>query len=205
MNKLTFYNFVKYTTYPLTQICFRLKGIGRENIPRRGGFILATNHVSHLDPALAGYMCPRALNYMAKHSLFGNWFGNWLMTHLNVFPVRRGEADTESLKEAIRRLKRGGGLMVFPEGTRSLDGTLGKAKPGVSFLSAVAGVPIVPGFIKGTLQALPKGATRAKFLPVKVYFGKPFMPHFEKGKKDYQKAADEVLKRIADLQQKYGH
>lgn len=202
---MKFYYLAKYSTLPLVKILFRLKGFGRENVPRHGGFILATNHVSYLDPPLLGYACARALYYMGKRDLFQNrWFA-LLLRNVNVFPVRPDEADTESLREAIRKLKRGDGLVIFPEGTRSLDGTLGKAKPGVGFLSAVAGVPIVPGFIKGTLKALPRGASKVKFRPVKVYFGKPFMPHFGKGKKDYQKVADDVLKKIADLQQKYGY
>jgi 1-acyl-sn-glycerol-3-phosphate acyltransferase len=190
---------------PLVKILFRLKGFGKENLPRRGGFILATNHVSYLDPPLLGYACPRALYYMGKRDLFQNrWFA-LLLRNVNVFPVRPDEADMESLREAIRRLRQGDGLVILPEGTRSLDGTLGKAKPGVGFLSTLAKVPIIPGFVKGTLKAMPRGTNRIKPYPVKIYFGKPIAPHSGRGKKNYQKIADEVLKRIADLQRKYGN
>lgn len=182
---------------------FRIKGVNAENLPKRGGFILATNHVSYLDPFLSGYACPRPLNFMARQTLFRNWFFGWFLRAINVFPVRRGEGDMGSIREAVKRLKQGRGLMIFPEGTRSADGKLQEAKAGVGFLAVMAKVPIVPGFVKGTMEAMPRGTKKIKPHPVKVYFGKPFTPDF--GSKDYQKIADEILKRIDALKQEYGN
>ncbi|MFH1507040.1 MAG: lysophospholipid acyltransferase family protein [Candidatus Omnitrophota bacterium] len=162
----------RFFCWLVLKVFFGLKVKGAENIPRRGGFILAVNHVSYLDPAVAGVACSRLdLNYMAKKDLFSNPFMCWYMGKIQAFAVKRGTGDISAFKESFRRVKRGEGLLIFPEGTRQETGVLGKAEPGVGFLAAKLKVPVIPVYIKGTETILPKHAQRLRFNPIYVCIG----------------------------------
>lgn len=179
---------------------FRLKIYGLENIPKSGGFIVAGNHVSYLDPPVFGSSCPRALGYMARDTLFKPpWFA-WILHHSNVFPVRRGKADMGAIREAFRRLKDGTGLLIFPEGTRRTSHTVvtSDVEPGVGFLARRSGVPVVPAYCDGTDRALPRGSKKVRFVPVRAIFGPPII--FPKDNSMTDEAfAIELMRRIALL------
>ena len=155
----------------LLKIFFGLKVTGRKHVPAHGGFILACNHVSFLDPVVAGVGCPRPLHYMARQTLFKNIFFGTCLTHLNTFPVKRDSADIASLREAMRRVRLGEGLLVFPEGTRKKEGISGRTKGGAGFLASKLGVPIVPVYIQGTEKALPRGKKFPRLSKITVRFG----------------------------------
>src|SRR5471030_135232 len=112
---------IYYITYFLTKILswayFPYKAFQSRNIPRQGGFILASNHISNLDPVVLGICSVRRLNFMAKIELFHGLLG-FFLTNLGAFPVKRGEADFGAMKEALKRLKKGHGVLIFVEGTR---------------------------------------------------------------------------------------
>jgi 1-acyl-sn-glycerol-3-phosphate acyltransferase len=171
---------------------------GGKNIPKRGGFILACNHVSYLDPVIFGISCPRPLNYMARESLFENRLFGWLLARVNVFPIRRYSADIGAIKEALRRLKIGGGLLLFPEGTRSSDGRIGEGLEGVGFLARKSNSPVIPAFIKGTAEAMPKGAKFVKPARLTVVFG-PAMRFPEDDCVSDKARTDEIMRQIALL------
>lgn len=180
-----------------------LRIYGLENVPQKGGFILASNHVSYLDPPLLAVGCPRVLHFMARHSLFDNRIFGILLRMVNVFPVRRGEADIGALKEAIRFLRSGEGLLIFPEGTRSNTGEIQKGKRGIGYLAMAAGAPILPAYVKGTADALPRGARALKTTRVSVYFGKIIEPSRLKLSEEmivaYQEIADYIISEIKRL------
>lgn len=176
---------------------FRIKVEGAENIPKRGGFILASNHVSFLDPIILGVACPRRLNYMARHDLFSNRLFVKLLSLWGAFPVKRNSADLYALKEAMRRIKAGGGMVLFPEGTRSNTGALSdRTQAGVGFLAAKLKCPVIPAFIRGTEKALPKGARRISLTKIRVGFGKEIL--IERGL-PYQDISQIVMAGIKDL------
>lgn len=165
------YYVLRFISFLILKIFFRLEKKGTEHIPKRGGFIIASNHVSHVDPVVVGVACPRELSYMARHDLFFSRFLGWLLYNCHSFPVKRNSPDLSALKEAMRRVKRGRGLVIFPEGTRGTEGIPGEPQPGIGFLAAKLGVPVVPAFIKGTETALPKGAHRLRPSKIRVSFG----------------------------------
>jgi len=167
-----FYNFFRALAILILKAVFGLQVFDRENIPKKGGFILASNHTSYLDPIVLGAACSRKLNFMAKQELFSNAFFSWFISNLGSFPVKRKAADLLALKEAMRRIKKGGGLLLFPEGTRRFDGVSCEPHGGVGFLAAKLDVPVVPAFIRGTDSALPKGAKFMRPGQISVYFGK---------------------------------
>lgn len=151
---------------------FRLKIRGEHHVPKKGGFILAGNHVSFLDPPVFSATCPRPIHFMAKDTLFRNpLFGAWIRS-MHAFPLRRRAADLSALREAFKRLEKDG-LLIFPEGTRRVDGTVGKGFAGVGFLARKSGLPVVPAYAFGTDRAMPKDAKGIRLVPIKVVFGKP--------------------------------
>ncbi|MDD5729913.1 MAG: lysophospholipid acyltransferase family protein [Candidatus Omnitrophica bacterium] len=180
----------------LSKIFFRLSITGVENIPKKGGFILASNHVSYLDPLVVGASCRRKLGYMARHDLFlVPVLKDWLYA-VGAFPVKRGTADFSAMKEAMRRVKEGKGLLLFPEGKRMEEGQIGEPSAGIGFLAAKLGVPVIPAFIKGSEKALPK---HSKFIhphKISVCFGTQIP--IERGL-PYQDIAENIMKKIRQL------
>jgi 1-acyl-sn-glycerol-3-phosphate acyltransferase len=133
------------------RIYFRLQRIGREHIPAEGPVILASNHRSFFDPFVIGTMTRRPVYYMAKQELFG--YGrvvSWLLNALGAFPVDRGHGDQETIETAKVLLGRGEIVLMFPEGTRTRPGSLGKPKRGVGRMALETAAPVVPIAIIGT-------------------------------------------------------
>jgi glycerol-3-phosphate dehydrogenase (NAD(P)+) len=143
---------------------FRLRRLGREHIPG-GGVILAANHRSFLDPFLIGCCIGRPIYFVAKREMFKNPLLGWLLNCMGAFPVRRGEADEESVKTALALLERGRAVVMFPEGTRIRVGSLAKPKRGVGRLALQSGAAVVPIAITGSERA----RDGWKIKPVKVH------------------------------------
>jgi 1-acyl-sn-glycerol-3-phosphate acyltransferase len=170
---------------------------GKENIPKTGGFIVAANHVSYLDPLVIGISCPRRLSYMARHDLFTNPVFGGIIRNLGAFPVKRKTGDISALKEAFKRLREGKGLLIFPEGTRQTGGSMAEqAQPGIGFLAAKVNVPVIPVFVKGTDVSLPRGARFFHRARISVCFGRQIS--FER-RLPYQDIAQIILEGIRKI------
>ncbi len=144
------YSFLRNCARLFYIIVYHIHVIGGENIPReKGGYIIASNHVSNNDPPVVGITFKGKYTFMAKEELFHmNPIFTWLITKLGAFPVKRGAKDTSAIDRALESLKEGRIFVIFPEGTRSKDGTLGRAKSGVTLIAAQAKVPVVPVYVK---------------------------------------------------------
>lgn len=167
------YDLTKLLLWIAFRVGFDLEVHGQAHVPRRGAFIVASNHVSYLDPPVIGVSCPRQLSFMARSSLFQHfWLGAFLRS-VHVIPLRRGEGDLGAVREAVARLRRGEGVAIFPEGTRQLSGTLGSAKRGVGLLAEAAQAPVIPAVVSGTYEALPPTSARLRFhrAKIRVAFG----------------------------------
>ena len=192
------YAFARFIFWVSLKLLFRFNVKGKENVPSAGGFILAGNHVSYLDPIVFGVACPRKLNYMARDTLFRNPFAAWALRHANVFPLKRNSADLGAIKEALRRLRSGGGILLFPEGSRSIDGKVQEGLEGVGFLARKSALPVVPMFIKGTQVALPKKARRVRLAKIEVVFG-PAMTFPKEGVFLDRQITEAIMQRIVSL------
>ena len=181
-------------------LILRTRVIGAENIPKDGAFILAANHVSNWDPPFLGTFIDREVNYMGKEELFKNPFMAAICRGLHVFPVKRGAADKTAIKTAVKILKDGKCLGIFPEGTRSKTGKLGKAESGVSLIAAMTKAPIIPAAIVDTEKIFSK----EKFLPrLAVVYGKPMkFSGSTKDKEALANFAQEIMREIALLKDK---
>jgi 1-acyl-sn-glycerol-3-phosphate acyltransferase len=139
---------------------FRLAAQGTSNVPPKGGVLFITNHQSFLDPWLIGIPLRRQIHFMARDTLFKKGFLGWLLELLNCFPVRRGSADLHAIRTAIERLEQGRVVNIFPEGTRSQDGSIGALAPGVVLILNRVKTPfvVIPLLIDGAFEAWPRNS-----------------------------------------------
>ena len=167
---------VKFFTRILAAPTWQVRPFGEDNVPAAGGVLLASTHQSFLDPVLVAVCLYREIHFMARRSLFDiPGFGR-LIVALNAFPIDRDTRDVKGVKTAIERLKAGNALLVFPEGTRTVDGRIGPMKSGVRLLVERTAVPVVPVLIDGAHKVWPKGQA----LPgprgrIDIVFGRPFI------------------------------
>ena len=192
------------------RILFKLHVSGRENIPN-APYIVVSNHASLLDPPLVGIACKKKnkiVDFIAKEELFeGALLGCWTRAVNCIFVDRKG-MGVGAMKEAVRRLKAGRVVGIFPEGTRSENGSLQEGKRGVGFLIAKARVPVVPIYIEGSGEAFPKGKKVKKGSIIDVYIGKAIQPNdftdaLGSGKQTYELITNMVMERIAQQKEEY--
>jgi 1-acyl-sn-glycerol-3-phosphate acyltransferase len=159
----------------LAIVFFRIRVYGRENIPKEGGAVLASNHQSYLDPALIAAVINRPVYFLARKELFEvSIFFSWLIRSLNAIPLERRVFDSSGFRQTLNILKEGNLLVVFPEGTRTSDGKIGSVKKGISLLQTKTKVPLIPTLIKGAYENWPRrNKLPIKLASIKVYFNKP--------------------------------
>lgn len=141
---MSLYPFGKAVTYLFVRLAFKMKYEGLENIPDKQGFILASNHITALDPLFIAHKIPQSLHFMAKAELFRNKFIGLILRCVNAFPVDRGTGDASALEEAKRRIEGGGVFGIFVEGHRSPDGKPKRARSGVALIAGRTGSDILP-------------------------------------------------------------
>ena len=181
---------------------WRIKGV--ENVPKAGGLIVASNHLSLWDPPLIGCALPtsRKIHFMAKAELFSWPVFRWIIQELGAFPVRRGAADRNAIRTALGLVEAGGVFGIFPEGTRSKTGELGQPAPGMAMIALKAGAPIVPAAVIGTNKVFRDGHLFPRF---EVRFGKPIsLPEDRNNREAVEYVNTLVMHEIARLLQGEG-
>lgn len=182
-------------TRPL-RLIFGCKVLGAENLPLKGPVILASSHASNFDPLTLGISYPGVIRWMAKIEL---WFPilGWIMDKGGAFPVRRGEADRDAIRQAKELLEKGWVVGFFPQGTRTRGEDLGEGLPGVGMLAISSGVPVIPVRVKGNDRIFRRGW----FSRVTITVGEPVdlaMPKMSRGRA-YKEAARRIMSAIAEL------
>jgi 1-acyl-sn-glycerol-3-phosphate acyltransferase len=181
-------------------ICFRFRVVG--TVPRHGGLLIAANHASYLDIPLLGCGMRRRAWYLGRSDLFVPVLKG-ILQWLGWIPLRLGRLDRQAFDKAVDLIKEGKVVVIFPEGSRTLDGRLREAKPGLGMIVAQTGCPVVPAYLKGTFEVLPAGAKWPRFQPVTVRFGEPLIfsrpAENRETKKFYQDVSRTVMERIAAL------
>lgn len=163
------YYFCRFLVWLYMHIAYSLRYVGRKNIPKKTSVIYASNHRSYADPPLVGAGCRGKIAFMAKEELFENKAFALLIKTLGAFPVSRGKGDTAVIDTAVEKLNSKRSLMIFPEGTRSKDGKVGRGHSGAALIAAKSGCPIIPvGVVYGE-----KLRFRTK---LRVVYGEPIDP-----------------------------
>jgi 1-acyl-sn-glycerol-3-phosphate acyltransferase len=183
-------------------LAFRFEGRGMERVPAEGKLIVCPNHVSFLDPFVVGALLDRQLWYMARDTLFKNFVGP-LIRSVHAFPIKRGSVDRGAMQEFEDHVAAGHATLVFPEGTRSPDGQLQRAKAGSGMLiHRCKGAKVLPVRIFGAEKALPKGGG-FHFAKVRAAYGEPLDFEAERQlpaqRETYELIAQKVMDAIAAL------
>lgn len=197
--------FYKFATL-LIRLVLRINGglyvKGKDNTLVKGGVILASNHISYLDPPLIAAVLPRRATFMARKGLFNIPLLGWFISHY-AFPVDREKPLPSTMKEAVRRLKNGELIVMFPEGRRSETGELLPAKPGIGMIVSLSKAAVVPAFISGTNKALPVGAKWLRRAKISIIFGSPVdFSIIEEGDL-YKDISQKIMYAIGELKKRY--
>ncbi|CAM3442251.1 lysophospholipid acyltransferase family protein [Cytobacillus oceanisediminis] len=188
---MNLYSFAKAVVYGALKPVYRFEVIGREHFPSDGGVLLCSNHIDNLDPPVVGINAPRPVHFMAKEELFKVPGLGTILPHLNAFPVKRGMSDREALRKGLGTLKEGKVLGLFPEGTRSKTGQLGKGLAGAGFFALRSEAHVVPCAIIGPYKAFSK---------LKVVYGKPIeMKELRERKASAEETTEFIMAEIRKL------
>ncbi|MDR1534095.1 MAG: 1-acyl-sn-glycerol-3-phosphate acyltransferase [Planctomycetota bacterium] len=195
-----FYGFSRWCVRRLFACLGGLEVKGRENVPETGPLIVAANHASCLDPMLLGAALDRSLHFLARRTLFDIPGFGWLIRQNQAFPLEREGDSRDALRIFGRLLEQGRAVVMFPEGTRSRDGAMGEMRPGLGMLAARSLAPVLPAYIWGSFQSLP----RDRFLPrrhrFKVLLGPPVPPGREGSRLDRRRVNETFGQSIRGLE-----
>ncbi len=199
------YGLFHYIFRVIYDIAFRGEYAGVENLPKSGAFMIASNHASHLDPPIVGSLIPNQVCFFARKTLWKKGFASWWLDAVGTIPVDRdGGSDVNAIKRVIQALRNDKAIILFPEGTRSPDGNLQTAKPGVGLLACRTRVPVVPARIFGSFDAFGRDGKVRVPTPISVVYGPPILPADyddpSAGKERYQRASERIMARIAALE-----
>lgn len=173
--------------YPM----YRIKVIGKKNIPVEGPVIICSNHISNLDPPVVGITNDRNIYFLAKEELFENPLIGGILKKVHAFPIKRGMRDRNALRKGLDVLKDGHALGLFPEGSRQKNGEVGKGLAGAGFFALRSEATIVPCAIIGPYN---------RFQPLKVVYGEPIdMSEYREQKTSAQVVTDRIMEEIRQL------
>jgi len=193
----------------IARLFFSFRVLYPERMVEEGPLILASNHQSYFDPPLVGICSRRGVYYLARKTLLQIPLLGKLLPHINVILVDRDGNDMSALKSVIRTVKSGNAVVLFPEGTRSIDGNLQPAKAGIGLVIAKTRAPVQPVRIFGSYEAFPKGSDKISLPPITVVVGETIRfteadlnpsLHGNDERALYQSLSDRVMSAIAELQ-----
>ncbi|MFD1360574.1 lysophospholipid acyltransferase family protein [Lentibacillus salinarum] len=192
---MSLYKFAKTAVSAIVYPLYRIRVIGKNNIPENGPVIICSNHISNLDPPVVGITSPRDIYFMAKGELFEKPFLGKLLSGIQAFPVKRGMGDRNALRKGLKILENGNTLGLFPEGSRSKAGQLGKPLAGAGFFALRSNAVIVPCAIIGPYKVGGK---------LTVIYGEPMnMETYRQNKTSAKEAADAIMTEIRNLMENY--
>lgn len=193
--KMNFYQFARGVVASVFFPLYRIEVKGKEHFPKEGAVLLCSNHIDNLDPPTVGISAPRQVHFMAKEELFRVPVLGGIVRKVGSFPVKRGMSDREALRNGLNVLKDGGVLGLFPEGTRSKDGQLGKGLAGAGFFALRSNALVVPCAVIGTYKPFNK---------IKVFFGEPInLDPLRERKATAEEATELIMSKIAELLEKH--
>ncbi|AZB43356.1 1-acyl-sn-glycerol-3-phosphate acyltransferase [Bacillus sp. FJAT-42376] len=192
---MSLYQFGKNLVLVIFKPIYRMEVHGAENFPKEGSVLLCSNHIDNLDPPIVGACTPRMVHFMAKEELFKIPVLGKILIKVGAFPVKRGLSDREALRKGLKILKDGEVLGLFPEGTRSKDGKLGKGLAGAGFFALRSNALVVPCAVVGPYKP---------FRKVRIYFGEPLnVSEYRENKVSADEMTGVIMNKIGELLEKH--
>ena len=191
------YRFAYWVTRVIATVLFRAKIEGREHTPQKGGALICSNHQSYLDPFFVGMAFDRSVCFVARRTLFDNSILSKMMQWFDTISLDRDGLGLSGLKAILRRTKAGELILMFPEGTRTMDGSVGTIQPGFSLIARRTKVPIVPVAVDGAYEALPRNRKMIRLAKVAVCVGDPIDNQLAESLSEAELVA-ELTRRIKD-------
>ncbi len=177
LGRVAWWYFIHAVCFTWLVTCYRFRAWGLHNLPRRGPVLLLSNHQSYLDPIAIGVACHyRQCHAMARSTLFRNPVFGGLIRSMNATPIERGQADLAAIRRCIEVLRQGHALLLFPEGTRTPDGTTKPFASGTTLLIKRAMPQVVPVAVEGAYDVWPKGRAMRLTGQISIALGKPIQP-----------------------------
>ncbi len=199
--KAAWYWYMRWICKFFCILFFRVRSSGRDNVPKKGAFILVSNHQSYLDPIFCIGPLKRPSSCLARDSLFSNRLFGPLISSMNAIPVKLGEADMSAMRKALGKLKKGEGVCLFPEGTRTYDGKIAPLKPGLGLLCRRGDAVIVPVVIDGAFECWPRHKKLFSPGSISVCYGKAISAEQAKNMGD-KKLAEVLTDTMRQMQTK---
>ncbi|WP_339163058.1 lysophospholipid acyltransferase family protein [Siminovitchia sp. FSL W7-1587] len=188
---MKFYIFARTVVKGILKVLYRVEIKGIEHFPKSGGVLLCANHISNLDPPMVGITCPRPVSFMAKEELFKSPVLKWVLPHVRAFPVKRGMSDRGALRTGLKVLKEGHVIGLFPEGTRSKTGEVGKGLAGAGFFALRSEAAVLPCAIIGPYKPFGK---------ITVVYGPPIdFEEIRREKRSAEEATEVIMSHIKKL------
>lgn len=205
MENIYLYKIARLFFAIIAKTLFRFVSYGKENIPKKSGILIATNHKSYLDPVIIGIGAKRPVRYLARKTLFGNPIFGRLILSVGAIPIQRDGFSREGMGNAISIIKSGQALALFPEGTRNASDEFLEGKPGVGMVALKSMAIVVPGFIKGSDKILPRGAKFLRRGQISIRFGPPVnvddLRQGEYTKEKYIEAVRRIMEGIGKIRE----
>jgi len=186
----------------LARAALNFRVIHPEKLIEEGPALICANHVSFFDPPLISVSFQQEIHFLARRTLYSNPAARWIFPRVNVTPIDQDRASMAGLKTAIRLLLEGHRVLIFPEGSRSADGTIQPAAGGAGLVVAKTRVPVVPIRLFGAYEALPMGSAKPRFTTVTAVVGDPLHfpeAEFPSSREGYQAISDAIMARISSL------
>jgi 1-acyl-sn-glycerol-3-phosphate acyltransferase len=194
--------FLRFVIIPLVRLIWVKNVEGRENLLKNGAYIIAANHQSYLDFICLAGVWPGRVYFLAAEKFFFSRFWRPLVEYTGQIRVDRDSKDkSASMLAAAEYLKEGKIIAIFPQGTRSRDGLIGKTYTGVAKLANMSGVPVVPVGIRGAFELLPPQKRLPKFSRgIQIYIGEPLSFTYDvNDEKNHRQATDQIMAKVAAL------
>ena len=192
---MTFYAFARSVVSGIFKPLYRVEAVGLEHFPKEGGVLLCANHIHNFDPIIVGIMAPRPVHYMAKEEIFSVPVLGNIVRKCNAFPVKRGFNDREALRTGLKILKDGHVFGLFPEGTRSKNGELGKGLSGAGFFALRSTASVVPCAIIGPYRS---------FRKLKVVYGPPIdLDEMRREKASAEQVTELIMSKIDKIRKEH--
>ncbi len=197
-----FYWFIKALFYPFARLYLGMTREGMEHLPRHGAAIVVSNHVSYIDSILLGSASPRPIHFIVLQWMYDMLLIRWFYWGMETIPLRLDGQDSKGIKRAVKVLKKGRVLGIFPEGSRSPDGKVKETRPGAALIAALSGAPVVPAYIDGARDSLPVGGRFPRPARTHVRFGPPLQftqDRRERGRdalREFARSVEEAIRRL---------